>query len=99
MNAGCCIEDENDDVCMVHVTGTSDPGRCSLPHCFFLSWAVRVEFVKDRYTVETADTSTATVCMTKTGTVDFDVTVAAIPKEIPPEGFSLGEGEEPAKGG
>lgn len=55
--------------------------------------------MKDRYTVETADTSTATVCLTKTeGAVDFEVTVEARPEEITSEDFNLGDGEELAKG-
>ncbi len=53
--------------------------------------------MKDRYMVETTDTRIAIVCLTKTGTVDFDVTVEAFPEEIP-EGFVLEEGEELAKG-
>ena len=77
---------------------SSDAASCSQPHCFFLLRAVSVEFVKDRYTVETADTTTAIVCMRKTGRVDFDVTVEVIPKEILSEGLSLMEGEEMAKG-
>ena len=58
---------------------------------------VRVEFVKDRYMVEATDTRSAIVCLTKTGTVDFDVTVEAFPEEIT-EGSFLEEGEELAKG-
>lgn len=67
--------------------------------CFLLLSAVRVEFVKDRYTVETADTRMAIVCLTKAeGAIDFDVTVEARPEEITSEDFNLGEGEELAKG-
>ena len=47
--------------------------------------------------VEATDTRSAIVCLTKTGTVDFDVTVEAFPKEIT-EGSFLEEGEELAKG-
>lgn len=60
---------------------------------------MRVDFVKDRYTVETEETKTAVVCLKKTeGDVDFEVTVEARPSEITSRDFILGEGEELAKG-